>query len=187
MKSAYPRNEPALPRRPHEISPALQYVVLGVLMLLLAAIFFPVTSSDGRSNSAIACLSNLKQIGVAFEMYAGDNDEKAPSALDWIDGLEPYLKDEARFCCPVLSQPVKPVTKAVPGLRYGYAMSGYLSGAKLTDGARAAQTLLAFETTNLARNVSELTPSLPRPSRHKGYDNFLYEDCHAKAKKVVAP
>jgi len=47
-------------------------VVIGVIALLLA-ILLPSLNRARESANQVACLSNLRQLGLAFVMYTGDN------------------------------------------------------------------------------------------------------------------
>jgi type II secretory pathway pseudopilin PulG len=47
-------------------------VVIGIITLLIA-ILMPALAQSRQQAQATVCLSNLRQIGMGFEMYAGDN------------------------------------------------------------------------------------------------------------------
>src|ERR1017187_3444908 len=51
-------------------------VVIAVLMLL-AAIMLPILTRPRRT-SRVGCTNNLKEVGLAFKMWAGDNGDKYP-------------------------------------------------------------------------------------------------------------
>ncbi len=72
---------------------AAAFVLLAALAIV-AAILFPIFAQARDKAQQTACMSNLKQIGVAFHMYAADNDDTLPTAESWREALEPYLKSE---------------------------------------------------------------------------------------------
>ncbi|MBC8138487.1 MAG: DUF1559 domain-containing protein [Fibrella sp.] len=56
----------------------IELLVVIAIIAILAAILFPVfAQARGKARQA-ACLSNMKQIGLAFQMYAQDYDESFP-------------------------------------------------------------------------------------------------------------
>lgn len=73
----------------------------GLVMVMVWA-FVSVTWPHGHKSSTTICLNNLKQIGVAIEMYAmewGDHrpplyttSQRAPEGKAWPDLLMPYLR-----------------------------------------------------------------------------------------------
>lgn len=71
-------------------------VVAGVLALL-AAILFPAFSRARNMARRASCISNLRQIGLASQMYERDADELAPR-LSLI--YPTYLSDARIFICP---------------------------------------------------------------------------------------
>ncbi len=99
-------------------------VVISIIALLVAVLFPVFATARGKARQA-ACLSNLRQIGLAMAVYAQDNDDFFPYAADpsdqhtvpniWQgnphyaevqalpslpDVLAPYLRAPAVWHCP---------------------------------------------------------------------------------------
>jgi len=53
-------------------------VVIAIIALLLA-ILMPTLQRVKKQANGVACLSNLKQIGMAFNVYTEDNEGKFPA------------------------------------------------------------------------------------------------------------
>ncbi len=85
----------------------IELLVVIAIIAILAAILFPVFARARESARASACLSNLKQLGLAWHMYADDFDEYFPCDnhasnphLQLVRQLEPYVKNYQIFYCP---------------------------------------------------------------------------------------
>lgn len=93
----------------------IELLVVIAIIAILAAILFPVFAQAREKARAIACLSNLKQTGLAYAMYTQDYDEMTPTVskskvnvgLDgklvyspWYWVVFPYVKDWNLFMCP---------------------------------------------------------------------------------------
>lgn len=98
-------------------------VVIGIIAIL-AAILFPVFAKAREKGRQTACLSNLKQAGLAFGQYLSDfdstypscdndkakitgeppepetPDENGPPERDWHIVLQPYVKNYGVLRCP---------------------------------------------------------------------------------------
>ena len=55
----------------------IELLVVVAIIGLLAALLFPVFARARENARRASCQSNLKQIGVAWQMYAADYDERA--------------------------------------------------------------------------------------------------------------
>lgn len=92
----------------------IELLVVIAIIAILAAILFPVFSRAREQARKSACLSNMKQIGLALAMYAQDWDETFPfwrppcagdanypvGGLCWTEQLIPYIKNAGVFHCP---------------------------------------------------------------------------------------
>jgi len=90
----------------------IELLVVIAIIAILAAILFPVFAQARESARKTQCLSNLKQIGTAWMMYAQDYDERTlintwNSNTDLGEKrrifsvrLQPYVKNEQLFVCP---------------------------------------------------------------------------------------
>jgi len=91
----------------------------GQIIAILAAILFPVFSRAREKARQTSCLSNLKQLGLGFMMYAQDYDETLPgtsfgsgvypwnqwpNSVDWCGvfthAIQPYIKNQQLLQCP---------------------------------------------------------------------------------------
>jgi prepilin-type N-terminal cleavage/methylation domain-containing protein/prepilin-type processing-associated H-X9-DG protein len=61
----------------------IELLVVIAIIAILAAILFPVFAQAREKARAITCTSNLKQIGLATNMYTQDYDETYPSGWGW--------------------------------------------------------------------------------------------------------
>jgi prepilin-type N-terminal cleavage/methylation domain len=71
-------------------------VVIGIIALLMA-ILTPALLSARRGAQRTACISNLRQIGLAVRMYRDDYEELPP----YLSAVRAYVGDPRVFVCPV--------------------------------------------------------------------------------------
>src|SRR5271165_4113914 len=110
----------------------IELLVVIAIIAILAAILFPVFAQAKEAAKATACLSNLKQIGLAMVMYQNDNEDTQVQALlsdffgqvqpafplgtygsslglttintTWTNTLQPYMKSTGVLFCPSFSE-----------------------------------------------------------------------------------
>jgi len=153
----------------------IELLVVIAIIAILAAILFPVFAESRAKARQTACLSNVRQLGMALMQYAEDNDEGywlGPYTVDVggrrvrhgpPDFIFPYVKNAALFSCP--SEPkeadlklfleetearggcVGGATGAWPGnvRYYSYTTNRFLFGRKMVEVPRASQTSVQFD------------------------------------------
>ncbi|MBQ0105395.1 MAG: DUF1559 domain-containing protein [Armatimonadetes bacterium] len=108
----------------------IELLVVIAIIAILAAILFPVFAQAREKARQTSCLSNLKQMGTALQLYTDDYDETIPPAFNgtiggtagspanwgynytdipwhrggnwtsWLDEIYPYVKNNQMFFCP---------------------------------------------------------------------------------------
>ena len=83
---------PALNSQPSTLNSAftlIELLVVIAIIAILAALLLPVIAKSKEQGRSAACLSNLRQVGVALQLYAQDNDNKVPTLYDVAAGVPP--------------------------------------------------------------------------------------------------
>ncbi|MCS7209744.1 MAG: prepilin-type N-terminal cleavage/methylation domain-containing protein [Fimbriimonadales bacterium] len=118
----------------------IELLVVIAIIAILAAILFPVFAQAREKARQTTCLSNLRQLGTAFEMYRTDWEGRNPGPADggrcpgswnppdwpsWMTGFRAYLEGQWVPCFPILtrvSDPDSPVSSF--WLLYGHVTRG---------------------------------------------------------------
>lgn len=157
-------------RRRHGGFTLIELLVVIAIIAILAAILFPVFAQAREKARSSSCLSNQKQVALAFSMYAQDYDETYPPFLDannltgsgpdgiarWEDIVKPYIKSGnvgGILTCPSAS------TRA-----YAYSMNPALAGLSAAQAVKPADTVLTADSCiapNQANKVDKLPQSGP--------------------------
>jgi|ERR1039457_171567 prepilin-type N-terminal cleavage/methylation domain-containing protein/prepilin-type processing-associated H-X9-DG protein len=112
----------------------IELLVVIAIIAILAAILFPVFARVKARAIQNSCLSNLKQIGLAFSMYATDHDSKLPdpgpgnstspadlNVWPWRDAIRHDLNNDNLLVCP--GNPFGWGTSAASGMWGTYGMN----------------------------------------------------------------
>jgi len=161
----------------------IELLVVIAIIAILAAILFPVFAKAREKARQSACLSNMKQIGNALNMYAQDYDEGIP-CYDPVAGtsyagpwnLDPYIKNLQVWLCPSGEKDVTPANGNWQNIGFNIQMFRtdessdyfYSSHAFLADIKSPSECVLMMDTTNVYYWASSQWPDPP---------SFFYPPC----------
>ena len=110
----------------------IELLVVIAIVSILAAILFPVFQTVRENARRAVCLSNVRQIGLAYTMYQQDNDESFPLTTDdassWTDQCQPYIQTRAIYRCPDDQSTNWDAPLAFQRRRSSYFLNLYISG-----------------------------------------------------------
>jgi len=148
-------------------------VAMGLILPMMAAVMFPVFAKAREAARTTACLSNVKQLGLAMQMYASENDDHLPPSASWTEAASPYIKSaRGLWRCPS-AHTQEPC----------YAMNWKLNKADINTLPRPQDTVMIFESVP-GRNQVGGIELLPSPPRHLGMENLGFADGHVRSFRV---
>jgi prepilin-type N-terminal cleavage/methylation domain-containing protein/prepilin-type processing-associated H-X9-DG protein len=178
----------------------IEILVVLVIILVMAGILFPVLANAKKKANQVKCMTQLRQLSMAIQMYAGDHDEVPPlggydvvtpeqpgttpqQRVQWHDSIVQtgYLKSWDVLTCPSATN---------RDYRYSYGTNrfvmGWMKSTNLDSIPYPAHTVLVTEKLGLDWVAWE--PSLrgqydywtPLDPRHNDQLNILYCDGHVK-------
>jgi len=178
----------------------IELLVVIAIIAILAAILFPVFARARAKGQQTQCLSNLKQITMALQMYASDNDSRylfvhpgtpghpeGDTEYEWYPALQPYVRSHQVFKCPAALELNPPALS-------DYVVNGYFAFATpVTYFPQPAQTICFSERSDLVYHLG-YHPWEPGPPvspdnhfdahigkfRHGDGSNYAFADGHVK-------
>ena len=174
-----------MPQLPFKWPPVTQLVAVLCIVGFLTLVLYPLLHPSGEPIRRASCLSNLKQLGLAYVQYSYDSDSVLPSGVNaagngWAGQLYPYAKSIGVYHCP---------DDGHDGAFISYAENQNLVRLPLKKLAEPATTVEGYEFSTLNCNpstpetVSATGTSAPQNSTRHNSDfglNFLLADGHVQ-------
>lgn len=182
----------------------VEILIVISIMSILCMLLFPAFSRIRERGRRIACASNLRQIGVAYNQYLSDYDNFMPYTpiapqCSWPDFLLPYTHSTQLFHCP--SSAKGDLIAGCPTMEcnvdgncdnhYGTYDRNHLSGAYSTANeavlTHPSMTINALDGSGLVLGIDGSNCQTPEALaansvlfQHDKGDNVLFIDGHVK-------
>lgn len=189
----------------------IELLVVIAIIAILAAILFPVFARARAKAQQTQCLSNVKQIMLAFTMYASDYDEKSfrvakigwdgtnytyIDIMPWVPQLLPYTKNRQIMRCPA-----KRTQSYPPETDTDYVLNAYFATEMPLSMVLNPSEAIVFaergdDPVTTGQPFDEMVTYSPwspmqfwpflKPDRHNDGANYGFADGHAKWMKREA-
>ncbi|HEY3333483.1 MAG TPA: DUF1559 domain-containing protein [Capsulimonadaceae bacterium] len=138
----------------------IELLVVIAIIAILAAILFPVFATAREKARQSACLSNLKQLGLAYTQYEQDYDEVVPVGRNnwgfskgWAGQIYPYVKSNKVFVCASDANINDAISYGMNANMVGYDTTGGSGNQKpipvnISQMVSPGSTVQIFEVTN---------------------------------------
>ena len=177
----------------------IELLVVISIIGILAALLSPALSAAKKRAKSIQCVNDVRQIGIAFNLYAQEHDDHLMQRyygfnangveIGYDELLVPYitrhntLTNDARiFVCPSQLQSDYPHQP-------GYGMNWYYDNIKVgailnqSDTILVAETLGPNDTGSHRADRDSVDPGELDSERHTGQANYLFLDNHVTVLK----
>lgn len=158
----------------------VELLVVIAIIAVLAAILFPVFATAKQSGQKASCLSNLKQIGAAINVYTGDWDDLLPNAAAWSVQWRDFPKADQGSCLRELDSTGKEIgvlRKYVKSAKVWFCPAFTMNSVLLEYGP--------YKITPRDNQTTYLWLSYSQPSRNQIYSHRLSEIPHPSKQTIV--
>ena len=149
--------------------------LLDAPLALQATMLYPVIKEAREGAEKAVCLSNVKNLSLAMQMFLADHNDTFPQADRWVEELMEYLPDESVLKCP----------QDESDAMCSYAMNEALSGTRLTEVQDPANLVVFFETAHPGDNPVGGPEDIVSPPRHHGGNHYAFADGRAASSDEV--
>lgn len=179
----------------------IELLVVIAVIAILASLLLPAMAGARQRASTVACMSNIRQIGLACQMFVNDNEDSFPGSQhkgqSWIATLAPYAHTNI-YRCPKDRHPSR---------LYSYVLNDFLlppdvSGPLAKNYSKASavpapsDTLFMSETTEIYIGADHFHfadpfdgdyspigfPQQVAVRRHLDKANYLFADFHVETR-----
>ena len=147
----------------------IELLVVLTIISILAAILYPAFISARERARQTACLSHLRQLGMALSQYAADHDDRlipgtpqpptvgnGAGRAGWAGILYPYVRMTGAYRCPDDDTTAAKIA-GEPGYPVSYFINLNISGEAYPDGMPLTQFTTPTLTVVMTDNTGELT------------------------------
>jgi prepilin-type N-terminal cleavage/methylation domain-containing protein/prepilin-type processing-associated H-X9-DG protein len=105
----------------------VELLVVIAIIAILAGMLLPALSGAKEGGKRIACVNQMRQLGMALQMYADENEDQCTprKAPFWMTRLQPYYQDLKLLACPTDQQPLTPPNAAPDTAPRSYVINGW--------------------------------------------------------------
>jgi len=192
----------SLPRCVQAAFTLLELLVVIAIIAILAAMLLPSMARSKVSAQRVKCINNLRQLGLAAQLYWDDNEGKCfryggalsgngqlywfgwmgPGAegqrsFDAVQGkLYPYLQGRGVEQCPSLDYFLSSLKLKATGVTYGYGYNHFLSAPPTDRPINITQLSRSSETACFADAAQVNTWQAPASPEHPMLEEWYYID-----------